>query len=143
MISISAEEIMRRDSERLAVPDVDCPTFGRGAEVVYAYTFAAIFDAATREGDAFFPVKIGYTRIRPEEHRSACHAALLRIVDQIILDEGVQLLALLLCNAGRATEREIHRIFKTRRISCPAREWFATNGREVHAAFRNVAGPLE
>lgn len=143
MFSIGIEEIMQRDAERRAVPDVDCPTFGRGAEVVYAYTFAAIFDAATRAGDAFFPVKIGYTRIHPEEHRSACHAALLRIVDQIILDERVRLLALLRCDAGRATEKEIHRFFMARKIRCPAREWFATNGPEVDAAFRNLAGRLD
>lgn len=140
VVSISVEQAMHRHESRQSFPEVNCPSFGAGSEVVYAYTYAAALEVAQLSGDGFFPVKIGFAQVRPDEHRSAGHAALLRVGSQIPFREPVRILALLNCAKGNATEKEIHRSLKSRRIHCPGREWFAMNEAEVVTIFSEFSG---
>jgi hypothetical protein len=139
MVTLSLDDAMRWDDARRNLPEVECPTFGQGDHVVYSYTFAAFRQLASLAGEPFFPVKIGFTKVRPDEHRSACHAAMLRISGQVAFEEPVQLVALLRCENGNATEKDVHRFFKARRMRSPGREWFLTNADELAVVFEEFA----
>ena len=127
LVSITVDEALEWDESRRSLRELDCPTFGKpGSFVVYAYAFVSAVRIARLESAPSYPVKIGYTAVRPE-HRSACQAAMLRILLQVDFPEPLCLLGLLTCENGRSTEKQIHAEFKDRRVLCLAREWFATN----------------
>lgn len=118
-------------ADSLASPVGTVPAaLGAGRHVVYAYTFAALEDAAALGGEELYPVKVGWTGTEGDTDTPA-QAAGRRITSQVVFPEPVRVLGLLACQDGRGTERHLHGQLRPRRIRCLATEWFATNRGEV------------
>lgn len=129
-VSIGLDQIGKYAQKWEDFVDARCTVVGTGRDVVYAYTYTAIEDAAYLAGDRSYPVKVGWTASNTDTDTGA-QAAISRIGSQVPFAEPVRVLALLCCHDGQRRELQLHRQLKARQIKCIGREWFASSREEV------------